>query len=70
MNETVSDQQKVIVVWRLCKGCRICVDFCPTRVLEMSNTPKSIPVLKNPRKCVKCEACEMLCPDSAIFVVK
>lgn len=70
MNETVSDQEKVIVVERLCKGCGICVDFCPTKVLEMSNTTKSIPILRKPQKCVKCAVCEIMCPDFAIFVVK
>ena len=69
MTETVLDQ-KVIVVGRLCKGCGICVDFCPMKVLEMPNTTKLIPILKNPQKCTKCGVCEIMCPDFAIFVVK
>jgi 2-oxoglutarate ferredoxin oxidoreductase subunit delta len=69
-SETISDQQKVIVVGKLCKSCRICVDFCPTKALEMSDSTQPIPILKYPEKCIKCEVCEMLCPDFAIFVVK
>jgi 2-oxoglutarate ferredoxin oxidoreductase subunit delta len=63
-------EQKVDVVTRFCKGCGICVDFCPMKVLEMSNATKSIPILKNEEKCTKCGVCEIMCPDFAIFVVK
>ena len=69
MTEIVLDH-KVVVVDRLCKGCGICVDFCPMKVLEMSNAPKSRPVMKNEAKCTKCGVCELMCPDFAIFVVK
>jgi len=69
MTETVLEQ-KIVVVSRLCKGCAICVDFCPMKVLEMSNSTKSIPILKNSQKCTKCAVCEIMCPDFAIFVVK
>ena len=62
--------QKVVVVDRLCKGCGICVDFCPMKVLGMSNAPKSRPVMRNEAKCTKCGVCEIMCPDFAIFVVK
>ena len=63
-------EQKLDVVTRLCKGCGICVDFCPMRVLEMSTAAKSIPILKDEEKCTKCGVCEIMCPDFAIFVVK
>lgn len=66
----VALDQKVVVVGRLCKGCGICVDFCPMKVLEMSNEPKSTPLMKNELKCTKCRVCEIMCPDFAIFVVK
>jgi 2-oxoglutarate ferredoxin oxidoreductase subunit delta len=69
MTETVLDK-KVVIVGRLCKGCGICVDFCPMKVLEMSDAPKSIPVMKSELKCTKCEVCEIMCPEFAIFVVK
>jgi len=69
MNETVLDQ-RVVVVGRLCKGCKICVDFCPMKALEMSGGTKPMPVLMNPQKCTRCGVCEMMCPDFAIFVVK
>jgi len=69
MTEIVLDQ-KVVVVERLCKGCGICADFCPMKVLEMSNEPKPTPILKNEERCTKCAVCEIMCPDFAIFVVR
>ena len=69
MTEFVLDQ-KVMVVGRLCKGCGICVDFCPMKVLEMSNEPKSTPVLRDEQRCTKCVVCEIMCPEFAIFVVR
>jgi 2-oxoglutarate ferredoxin oxidoreductase subunit delta len=55
-----------------CKGCEICVEFCPTSVLEISTelTEKGIfPVLaKYPEKCTCCHLCELYCPDFAISV--
>lgn len=72
--ETIPVQSNVIVIDRLCKGCGICVDFCPTKALKSSNKVTQlgspIPTLERPENCVKCEICEMLCPDYAIFVVK
>jgi 2-oxoglutarate ferredoxin oxidoreductase subunit delta len=69
MSETVLGE-KIVVVSRLCKGCAICVDFCPMEVLEMSNATKPIPVLKDAQKCTRCAVCEIMCPDFAIYVVK
>jgi 2-oxoglutarate ferredoxin oxidoreductase subunit delta len=69
MTETVL-VHKIVVVDRLCKGCGICVDFCPFKVLEMSIAPNSRVVVKNEIKCTKCGVCEIMCPDFAIFVVR
>jgi len=63
-------KRKVVIVSRLCKGCGICVDFCPMKVLEISNTSKLAPVLKDEMKCTRCGVCEIMCPEFAIFVVK
>ena len=63
-------EHKVVIVSRLCKGCGICVDFCPMKVLEMCNASKSAPVVKDETKCTRCGVCEIMCPEFAIFVVK
>jgi 2-oxoglutarate ferredoxin oxidoreductase subunit delta len=49
-----------------CKGCGICVQFCPTKVLELDEREKSIAV--RPEDCICCRMCELRCPDLAIEV--
>jgi len=51
-----------------CKGCRICVEFCPTGTLELDERFKV--KVAHPEKCIACRMCEMRCPDLAIFVTK
>ncbi len=55
-----------------CKGCGICVHFCPHGVLEMSEefTPKGYhpPQKKKGAVCKGCRICEQMCPDLAIFI--
>ena len=48
-----------------CKGCRICVEFCPTEVLAMKG---QVAVVVDIEACTKCGLCEQLCPDFAIQV--
>ena len=50
-----------------CKGCGICVAFCPRQVLAVENGKVHIVDLE---KCVKCGSCESLCPDYAIYIVQ
>ncbi len=58
---------EIKIIEKYCKGCHICVEFCPTRVLEMKG---SIAVVKNPDACITCMQCELRCPDFAITVTK
>ncbi|WP_416197948.1 MAG: 2-oxoglutarate ferredoxin oxidoreductase subunit delta [Sporanaerobacter sp.] len=48
-----------------CKGCGICVAFCPKNVLELKNGKVNI---KDLDACIKCGQCEMRCPDYAIYL--
>jgi 2-oxoglutarate ferredoxin oxidoreductase subunit delta len=47
-----------------CKGCGICVAFCPKKVLEMDDDGKA--VWAHPENCISCGLCELRCPDIAI----
>ena len=50
-----------------CKGCGICVEFCPQNVLEMDRSDKAVAV--RPEDCICCRLCELRCPDLAIEIV-
>ena len=49
-----------------CKGCGICVAFCPKGVLELDDHEKAL--VKRPEQCTACMLCELRCPDIAIEV--
>lgn len=49
-----------------CKGCRICVAFCPKKVLELDDQDK-VAALR-PEDCICCRLCEFRCPDLAIEI--
>ena len=51
-----------------CKGCGICVAFCPKQVLAISEIEKVEVVAED--KCIQCSQGETRCPDFAIFVEK
>ncbi|HVO83925.1 MAG TPA: 4Fe-4S binding protein [Syntrophobacteria bacterium] len=51
-----------------CKGCGICVAFCPKEVLSMNE--RGEPQVTSPERCTGCTWCELRCPDFAISVKK
>ncbi len=57
---------------KLCKGCGICIEFCPTKVYDFSDKLSCMgvknPVPKRIEKCIGCQLCEIMCPDMAIHV--
>ena len=50
-----------------CKGCGICVAFCPKQVLELDEQDKA--VAARPEDCIACKLCELRCPDLAIEII-
>ncbi|MFP4081571.1 MAG: ferredoxin family protein [Candidatus Aminicenantes bacterium] len=63
----------ILIDEELCKGCSICIDFCPMKVLEISGRlnkrgyypPKTV----QEDECVGCRLCELMCPEFAIFII-
>jgi 2-oxoglutarate ferredoxin oxidoreductase subunit delta len=49
-----------------CKGCGICVEFCPQHVLEASGMGRT--VVAHVERCTACHWCDTHCPDMAITV--
>jgi 2-oxoglutarate ferredoxin oxidoreductase subunit delta len=64
---------KVYINDALCKGCNICVEFCPKEVFEESTEVGArgyfVPVAARPEDCSACMLCEHLCPELAITIV-
>ena len=56
----------VRVFGKWCKGCGLCIAFCPQQVL--AEGPDHHPVVAHPERCTGCEWCEIHCPDFAIEV--
>jgi 2-oxoglutarate ferredoxin oxidoreductase subunit delta len=58
-------RKKALVLNRIrCKGCGICVAFCPKGVLDLDEDDKVIAVREE--ACISCGLCEMRCPDFAL----
>jgi 2-oxoglutarate ferredoxin oxidoreductase subunit delta len=67
-------QGAVRIIRERCKGCGFCVEYCPNKVLALSDSFNSKgyhpPEVIKEGGCVNCNLCEMICPDFAIFSVE
>ena len=61
----------VYVIVEECKGCGLCIDFCPREVLVFSNGTNAkghhYPVVVKEGECANCQMCTLICSDFAIF---
>jgi len=62
----------IVIDEAYCKGCYLCIHYCPKKILEKSNTINSrgynIPYVVTPERCSKCKICELICPEFAMTV--
>jgi 2-oxoglutarate ferredoxin oxidoreductase subunit delta len=59
----------------LCKGCEICMSFCPKGVISLSdrlNASGYLPVVfsDDDGQCTGCAICAVVCPEVAIEVYR
>ena len=65
---------RIVVDPEKCKGCELCLSFCPKGLLRVSTRMNSrgfhAVSLRDKRKCSGCAQCAMMCPDLAIEVYR
>lgn len=63
-------EYSLIIYEDLCKGCGICVWFCPSKVLSLSEGMNKrgyhFVKLIDESRCTACKICELVCPDFSI----
>lgn len=61
------DPAELLIREEWCKGCGICVAFCPREALFLDDKSKA---KKYEDRCTACGVCETFCPDFAISMVR
>ena len=55
-----------------CKGCELCVSFCPKKILAMDtvvNAKGYHPAcITDQSECIGCTSCALMCPDCCISI--
>ncbi|MFQ5614877.1 MAG: ferredoxin family protein [Anaerolineales bacterium] len=76
IQKTTIPRGRVHIIPDRCKGCNICIEFCPNEVLQESKTTNGkgyhYPevVFGKEENCVHCEFCTLVCPEFAIFTLE
>ena len=59
---------------KVCKGCELCVRFCPREALAMSEDRNAAgyhpAYLAHPDLCTGCSICAEMCPETGITVYR
>lgn len=69
-------QGQVYIIPERCKECKLCIEFCPEKVLQESTSTNAkgyhYPEIATDKEnaCVHCEFCTMVCPEFAIYTVE
>lgn len=64
---------KVEISEKYCKGCGLCLNFCPQKILQLdtnkiTETGYNPCVVTDEDKCIGCGNCAKMCPDGAISI--
>jgi 2-oxoglutarate ferredoxin oxidoreductase subunit delta len=69
----LTSSPRVVIDAERCKGCYLCLEVCPPRVLGIGGLNRRgyrVVVLLDEARCTSCTACALICPDVAITVYK
>jgi 2-oxoglutarate ferredoxin oxidoreductase subunit delta len=64
---------RVVIRGDICKGCRLCVEFCPKDCIALTSDKLNARGVQfaefvDPDACIGCRACSTVCPEAAIEV--
>ncbi|MGA2159022.1 MAG: 4Fe-4S binding protein [Dehalococcoidia bacterium] len=64
----------IVVSRELCKGCELCISFCPKKVISQSDKLNAAGYLSavflDNGQCTGCAICAIVCPEVAIEVYR
>jgi 2-oxoglutarate ferredoxin oxidoreductase subunit delta len=63
---------RVLIARERCKGCELCIEFCPHDVLvrsEQFNAKGYHYPIATADECINCRLCVTVCPEYAIFSI-
>ncbi len=65
---------KITIDQELCKGCELCIEYCPKKLITLSvklNAAGYLPsAFKESDDCTGCAFCALVCPEVAIEVYR
>jgi len=74
MKEAKPAMAMLTIARETCKGCGLCADVCPKKILALSrdiNSRGYHPIaVTDQSKCIGCAFCARMCPDAVIKVEK
>lgn len=76
LQKMVIPRGQVYIIPERCKGCGLCIEFCPREVLRETSTINTkgyhYPELAPGKEtaCIHCQFCTMICPEFAIYTAE
>ena len=62
------------ILIEVCKGCSLCVEFCPRKIIRLSDEINSSGYhpaeITDQEKCIACGFCYLVCPEPAVVVYR
>jgi len=71
---TKAARGSITISKELCKGCELCITFCPKKVISQSDKLNAAGYLSaifvDNGECTGCAVCALVCPEVAIEVFR